>query len=187
MPNPELLIDACVTINLVAAGPIDQIAEGVGRTFQVTTQTATEVGHLRDTADGEIVVVPVDLSRHVKVGAFEIIDLEADEIGLYVELAGLIVDGEASTIAVAIKRGLPLATDDRKAWRVCAQRGITEPTGTVALVKRYCEARGLGQADVSGLLGRIRNHASFQPPRSDPDLKWWIDHEVRAAGSGPGT
>jgi predicted nucleic acid-binding protein len=184
MPSPPLLLDACVTINLVAAGPIEQIARETGRRFQITRQAAREVGHLRDTADGDVVVIPVDLSRHVQPGAFEIIDMTADEIPLYVELASLVDDGEASTIAVAIKRGLPLATDDRKARRVCADRGLPEPTGTVALIRQYCEATAIEQADVSQLLGRIRNHASFQPPRSDPDLKWWNDHEPGASGSG---
>jgi len=187
MPNPPLLLDASVTINLVAAGPIEQIAHDVGRMFLVTRQAAAEVGHLRDTADGQVVVVPIDLSRHIRAGAFEIIDLEADEIPLYVELARMVDDGEASTIAVAIRRGLPLATDDRKARRVCAQRGMREPTGTVALVRQYCEARALERADVSRLLGRIRNHASFQPPRSDPDLKWWNNQEPDAFSPGPGT
>lgn len=185
MPNSPLLLDACVTINLVAAGPIEQIARDTACRFLITRQAAGEVGHLRDTADGEVVVIPVDLSRHVQAGAFEIIDMTADEVPLYVELAGLVDDGEASTIAVAIKRCLPLATDDRKARRVCAARDLPEPTGTAALIRQYCEATALEQADVSQLLGRIRNHASFQPPRSDPDLKWWNDHEPGASGSGP--
>ena len=180
MANPPLLLDACVTINLVAAGPIEQIARDAGRMFLVTRQAAGEVGNLRDTADGEVVILPVDLSRHVQAGAFEIIDLTADEIPPYVELAGLVDDGEASTIAVATKRGMPLATDDRKARRVCAERGLPEPTGTVALIRQYCEANALEQAEVSRMLGRIRSRASFQPPRRDPDLKWWNDH-------GPGT
>jgi predicted nucleic acid-binding protein len=184
MPNLPLLLDACVTINLVAAGPVEQIARGTGRRFLITRQAAGEVGHLRDTANGEIVVIPVDLASHVQAGEFEIIDMTADEIPLYVELAGLVDDGEASTIAVAIKRGLPLATDDRKARRVCATRGLPEPTGTVALIRRYCEAKAFERADISRLLNRIRKHASFQPPRNDPDLKWWTDHEPDASSSG---
>jgi predicted nucleic acid-binding protein len=180
MPNRPLLLDACVAINLVAAGPIEQIALAVGRRFLITRQAAREVGHLRDTADGEVLVRPVDLSRHVQADAFEIIDMTADQIPLYVELAGLVDDGEASTIAVAIEDGLPLATDDRKARRVCAERGLPEPTRTVALIRQYCEAKALEQADVCRLIGRIRSRASFQPPRNDPDLKWWNDHEQGA-------
>jgi hypothetical protein len=37
MPDTPLLLDACVTINLLAAGSIEQIARDVGRCFLVTT------------------------------------------------------------------------------------------------------------------------------------------------------
>ncbi len=176
MPNPPLLLDACVTINLVAADPVHQIARSIGLNCLVTRQAANEVGHLRDTTDGETRVTPVNLTDHVQTGAFEIIDLAPDEISLFVELASLVDDGEASTIAAAVKRGIPLATDDRKARRLCAERGLDLPTGTVTLIRRYCEAQALDHAHVSDLLQRISSRAGFQAPRSDPDLKWWNDH-----------
>jgi predicted nucleic acid-binding protein len=182
--NPPLLLDACVTINLVAAAPIHQIARCVGHSCLITRQAANEVGHLRDTIDGEIRVTPVDLTEHVQTGAFEIIDLAPDEIPLFVGLAGLVDDGEASTIAVAIKRGIPLATDDRKARRLCAERGLDLPTGTVTLIRRYCEAQALDPAHVSDLLRRISSRASFQAPRGDPDLKWWNDHQPGTPNGG---
>ena len=177
MSDPPLLLDACVTINLVAADPIHQIARSIGRSCLITRQAANEVGHLRDTANGETRVTPVNLTDHVQSGAFEIIDLAPDEIPLFVELASLVDDGEASTIAVAIKRGMPLATDDRKARRLCAERGLDLPTGTVALIRRYCEAQALDHTHISHLLQRISSRASFQAPRGDPDLKWWNDHQ----------
>lgn len=184
MLNPPLLLDACVTINLVAADPVHRIARSIGFSCLITRQAATEVGHLRETTAGETRVTPVDLADHVQTGAFEIIDLAPDEIPLFVELASLVDDGEASTIAVAIKRGIPLATDDRKARRLCAERGLALPTGTVTLIRRYCEARALDHAHVSHLLQRISSRASFQAPRGDPDLKWWNDHQPCASDGG---
>jgi predicted nucleic acid-binding protein len=174
----QLLLYACVTINLVAAGPVHQIARSVGRSCLITRQAANEVGHLRETTDGETRVTPVDLTDHVLTGAFEIIDLAPGEIPLFVELASLVDDGEASTFAVAIKRGMPLATDDRKARRLCAERGLDLPIGTVTLIRRYCEAQALDHAHVSDLLQRISSRASFQAPRGDPDLKWWNEHQL---------
>jgi predicted nucleic acid-binding protein len=178
VPNPQLLLDACITINLVAVGPIHQIANSIGQSCLITRQAANEVGHLRDIIDGETVVTHVDLTDHVQTGAFEIIDLARDEIPLFVELASQVDDGEASTIAVAIKRGILLATDDRKARRLCAERGLAIPTGTVTLIRRYCEAQALDRVHVSHLLQRISSRASFQAPRGDPDLKWWNDHQA---------
>lgn len=184
MLNPQLLLDACVTINLVAAGPVHQITRSIGCSCLITRQAANEVGHLRDIAGGETTVTPVDLNDHVQTGAFEIIDLEPDEIPLFVELASLVDDGEASTIAVAIKRGIPLATDDRKARRLCAERGLAVPIGTVTLIRRYCEAQALDHAYISHLLQRISSRASFQAPRGDPDLRWWNDHQPCPSDGG---
>ena len=184
MLNPPLLLDACVTINLVAADPVHQIARSVGFRCLITRQAAHEVGHLRDTTEGETRVTPVGLADHVHTDAFEIIDLAPDEIPLYVELASLVDDGEASTIAVAIKRGIPLATDDRKARRLCAERGLALPIGTVTLIRRYCETQAFDHANVSHLLQRITSRASFQAPRGDPDLKWWNDHQPCASDGG---
>lgn len=176
MPSPPpLLLDACVAINIVAAGPINEVAHAISRRLLVTRQAASEVGHLRDIADGEMVISHVNLNDHIQAGAFEIIELTNDEIPLYVELARLVDDGEASTIAVAIERNLPLATDDRKARRLCSERGLAEPIGTVALIRQYCDARALNPTEVARLLTGIAARASFQPPRNDPDLKWWSD------------
>jgi predicted nucleic acid-binding protein len=177
MPDSPLLLDACVAINLVAAGPIEEIALAIGRTFLLSQQAAAEVGYLRESADGEIVVSAVDLRQHVRPGAFEFVELTTEEISLYVGLARVVDDGEASTIAVALHRGLIVATDDRKARRVCRERGLAEPVGTIELVRAYCEASALDSAAIGQLLSRIRTRASFQPPRNDPELKWWIDND----------
>jgi predicted nucleic acid-binding protein len=184
VPNPQLLLDACVTINLIAAGPVHRIARSIGCCCLITRQATNEVGHLRGITDGETIVTPVDLTDHVQAGAFEIVDLAHDEIPLFVELASLVDDGEASTIAVAIKRGIPLATDDRRARRLCAERGLALPTGTVTLIRRYCEAQALDDGHVSDLLQRIISRASFQALRGDPDLKWWNNHQPCASNGG---
>ena len=153
MPNPPLLLDACVTINLVAAGPIHQIARSVGRSCLITRQAANEVGHLRETTDGETRVTPVNLTDHVQTGAFEIIDLAPDEIPLFVELASLVDDGEASTIAVAIKRGIPLATDDRKARRLCAERGLAHANSSQGRDASIGHSRNMSTIDVKDTIG----------------------------------
>jgi len=44
------------------------------------------------------------------------------------------VDGEAATIAIAAERGIPLATDDRKARRVCIELQSAEPMRTLSIM-----------------------------------------------------
>ncbi len=174
MPRTPLLLDACVAINLAATGHIQLIAEAIDVTFILVRQAAAEVGHLRDTAGGEPVLTPINLSQHTS-GILEITDLTPPEYPLYLDLARLVDDGEAATIAVAAHRNLQLATDDRKARRLCAERHIPEPVHTLAIMDAYTDAAGLQHSRLRELLIKIRDRASFQPPRRDPDHKWWDD------------
>ncbi len=175
MPRTPLLLDACVAINLAATGHIQPIAEAIDVTFILVRQAAAEVGHLRDITDGEPIRTPIDLSQHTSE-TLEITDLTPPEYPLYLDLARAVDDGEAATIAVAAHRKLRLATDDRKARRLCAERHIPEPLRTLTIMHAYTDAAGLQHSQLRELLIKIHDRASFQPPRGDPDHKWWDDH-----------
>lgn len=172
MPRSPLLLDACVAINLAATDHLPLIAHAADVTFTLARQAAAEVGHLRDLADGEVTLTPIHLARYDDA-TLEITALTPAEYPLYVDLARTVDDGEAATIAVAARRGIPLATDDRKARRVCAELRLTEPIRTLGILHSYASTAGLQHAQLRDILVRIRDRASFQPPRSDPDHKWW--------------
>lgn len=174
MPRTTLLLDACVAINLAATDRLPQIAELIDVTFALARQAANEVGYLRDVTDGNPIRTPINLDQHPG-DTLQIVNLTPAEYPVYLSLAREVDDGEAATIAVAARRGLQLATDDRKARRVCAELRISEPLRTLGLLRAYTDAAALPQAQVCDLLSRIRDRASFQPPRSDPDHKWWQD------------
>jgi predicted nucleic acid-binding protein len=176
LPRRLLLLDACVAINLAATGQFPGIAETLALTFILARQAAAEVGHLRDTIDGELVTTPIDLTQYETDQVLQFTDLEPSEYNLYIELAALVDDGEAATIAAAAHRHIQLATDDRKARNLCAQRGLTEPLRTLALMHSYVDGAGLSHDQTRELLLKIRERASFQPPRTDPDQKWWNGH-----------
>lgn len=176
MVQRSLLLDACVTINLAATDRLADIADSRDTSFLLTQQAAGEVGYLRDVVGGEVVTTSIDLSEHTGAGILQIVKLTPDEYPRYIQLATTIDDGEASTIALAVARNLPLATDDRKARRVCEQQGIPEPTRTLSLIREHAEAVGLDRAAIRDLLIKIRDRASYLPARSDPDYKWWNDH-----------
>jgi predicted nucleic acid-binding protein len=176
VPRRNLLLDACVAINLAATDHLHHIAHTLAVTFLLTGQAAREVGHLRDILDGELVSTPIDLGQHRSSGNLEIIELASAEYPLYLELASIVDDGEAATIAVAVERGIQLATDDRKARRLCAERHIPEPLRTLNLIHTYTDGAGLEHTEICDLLIKIRDRASFLPSRTDPDHKWWDDH-----------
>ena len=176
MPRRSLLLDACVAINLAAATGVDRIADTLQLTFIIAAQAAAEAGYLRDIVKGTVVLTPIDLEQYLSSEALEIRELEATELALYLELALIVDDGEAATIALALERGIDLATDDRRARRLCEERGLAEPTRTVALLRSYAESAQLTDDEVRKMLVRVRERASFLPARSDPDLKWWNEH-----------
>jgi predicted nucleic acid-binding protein len=175
MPRTPLLLDACVAINLAATDHIQPITGAIGVTFILVRQAAAEVGHLRDFAGGEPILTPINLSQYTS-DTLEITDLTPPEYPVYLDLARAVDDGEAATIAVAAHRNLQLATDDRKARRLCAERHIPEPLRTLALMHAYTNAAGLKHSQLRDLLIKIRDRANFQPSRGDPDHKWWDDH-----------
>ena len=172
MPRTSLLLDACIAINLAATNRLHHVAEALGFTFTLVQQAAAEVGYLRDTADGEIVTTPIDLARY-DGDALEVISLIPAEYARYIELARVVDDGEAATITVAVERVMPLATDGRKAGRLCAELQVHEPRRTLGILHSYADATRLQQSELRGLLVNIRDRASYQPARSDPDRKWW--------------
>jgi predicted nucleic acid-binding protein len=169
----RILLDACVAINLAAADALAEIADRLCLTFVMVAQAEAEAGHLRELVDGEPVLAPLHLSKQTRRGVFEIIELDPADYALYVELAALVDDGEAATIALAIQHGLELATDDRKARKLCVQRGLAEPARTLALLRDYAAAAQLDDESIAAMLIRVRQRASFQPPRADPALEWW--------------
>jgi predicted nucleic acid-binding protein len=175
VPGETVLLDACVAINVVAADSLDEIAEALDISLAITRQAANEVGFLREVSSSEVISTAISLEHYSEKGAIEVVELQVDEYALYVELAAIVDDGEASTIAVAASRGLALATDDRKARRLCEEKNIPEPLRTLALIHAYADAVSLEQREICHILKRIRDRASFQPPRNDPDHKWWND------------
>lgn len=174
LPRTPLLLDACIAINLAATDRVQQIAQATDVTFILARQAASEVGYLRDLADGEIVLTPIDLSAYDST-TVEIIGLAPPEYSLYVDLTRTVDDGEAATIAIAATRSLPLATDDRKARRVCSDLHLPEPSRTLSILHSYANAASLHPAKLREILVKVRDRASFQPPRNDPDQKWWQD------------
>ena len=173
MPRRKLLLDACVAINLAAAGRLNEIADALQVTFIIAARAASEAGYLRDIIKGTTVLTPINLDQFI---SSEIRELALSELTLYLELASIVDDGEAATIALAIHQRMDLATDDRRARRLCAERRLAEPERTAALLHAYAEAARLNDDELRQMLIRVRDRASFLPTRSDPHLKWWNDH-----------
>lgn len=171
MAGESVLLDTCVAINLFATDDLDEISRVLDTSFLMADRAAAEVGYLRDDVGGEIVRTPIDLQQYSRLGIVQIISLEQQELSQYVKLAAMVDDGEAATIAIAQSRRLPMATDDRKARRLCADLGIPEPKRSLSILHDYMQAAALTDGVVRERLTRVRSRASFRPSSSDPDYK----------------
>jgi predicted nucleic acid-binding protein len=77
-----------------------------------------------------------------------------EEQRLFVELGASLAPGEASCLALAIARGLTLASDDRAARQRAAERGV-RLTGTLGILVRAVREGHIALAEANDALARM--------------------------------
>lgn len=169
----DLLLDACVALNLLASGvDLSELATASEVRFVMTTIVASEMLWL-DPLDPAGERERFD-SDDLTARGVALLSLDDDESERFVDLARHIDDGEASSIAVAIHRRLRIATDDRKALRLAtSQSPPVAVTTTTELLRRWAEASGAPNERLRRVLQAVRTRASYVPLRNDPHLDWW--------------
>lgn len=173
----DLLLDACVAINVVAAGvDLEELASASAVRLVMTSVAAAEalwLAPLEPGGDREI----IDMGGLVDRGALALLDLLEDELNGFISFAREIDDGEAATFAVASNRGLMVATDDRRAQRLAAT--IDPPittVGTTHLLRAWVDANGVSPDHVAEVVRSVEHRASYFPRRDDPHFAWWVGH-----------
>lgn len=175
-PRTEILLDACVLLNLVASGKMHAIAEGLKLAFVVPRQVADETMFYEDLVDGEVHRVPIRPEVEAQHRSLEIVTLDYSEVASFVKFASSVDDGEAATLAMAVSRGLAMATDDRKAVRLAGSVGVSRCWTTAELLRDFCLAVSLSSLDTREALQAVERRARFYPPRRDPAYEWWTTH-----------
>lgn len=171
-PRPVLL-DACVALNLLASGvDLGTLADASPSAFLMARFSAAEVLWLDPLEAGghreEVSVAPL-----VSAGLLSIVEMSESDQALFVDLAQVLDDGEAATIAIGLVRGIAIATDDRKACRVVSERSArTLVWRTTDLLSAWADAVGDEDRVRSALLA-IEARACFRPSRDDPRQEWW--------------
>ncbi len=176
MPDREtLLLDACSLINLYATrriGPV--LASHPGR-FGVVDVARGEAGYVLRGGDGPDATErePIDLRPLERDGLITTFAAESeDEFLTYIDLSLEMGDGESMTGAIAIHRGLTVVTDDRKALRLLAERGVTCETA-LALIKRWADQERIEREELQNALIDVRQRARYLPHRTHPLREWW--------------
>lgn len=170
----ELLIDACVMINLAASRvPLRDLASRNGFKFAMARLAAAEVLYLAPVDSGGT-RDRIDVMEWVHRCDLTLVDPGPDEQFMFVEMARQVDDGEAATLAISIQRGWSLATDDRKAQRLAhAVEPPIELVTTPMLMRGWADGNDEPAECVSEVLRRIERRAAFAPRRNDPHHDWW--------------
>lgn len=117
-----VVLDASVLINLVVVDDPELILGALCQP-KIATIVASEVGRNRRTGQSGIAVLKPFLQK----GLLELIEMDDGECELFVDLVSSaspddLDDGEAATLACAVRRGLMPLIDERKAHRVLRER-----------------------------------------------------------------
>ena len=174
-----LILDANCLLNVYATEHFREIAvslhDQVGVADFILQEEALFIRHETPTDDHDE-QDPVDLTPFVSEGLVEVMYLESpNEKATYVDLSALVDDGEAVTAALALHRGCSIATDDRKARRVFAERLPTVPlVSTLDLVDRWVKTASIPLGKLQTALERMRSGANYVPGRRDPYHDWWL-------------
>lgn len=179
MPQPTIILDACVLLNLIASHEAETILRTVEREYFICKAVADEVIRLRTGSADKEPFEDVRVDHLIDSGVLRICSLETPmEESAYVNYAGQVDDGEAMSIAIAESRGYAIATDDRKARRV-SLGALGDPSRlfyTSDLIREWAEANLIDEGHLKQALLDIRLRASFLPSKNDPNHQWWMDH-----------
>ena len=172
----DLLLDACVMINVAASGvPLQELASRNGVTFVMARAGAAEALFLAPADEGGT-RERIDIAGSAERGDLRLVDLTPSEQSTFIDFAREVDDGEAATLAVAMHRGWSVATDDRKAQGLAqAAEPPIELVTTSALLRAWARASCSPAERVSDILKRVESRAKFIPRRADPHRGWWLE------------
>jgi predicted nucleic acid-binding protein len=169
------LLDSSVVINVIATRQAPEILRALRGGVGICTAVGAEVLFLRSGSPSD---PPERISLDPLIGDRLLmrVGLEHEaEKAAYVDLAADLEDGEAMTIAIAAVRGFAVATDDRKARRIAAQRygNSLVLVRTTEILRAWVLDACVDDATVRTVLNRIETIARFRPANDDPLRDWW--------------
>lgn len=172
-----ILLDTCCLLNLYATGRMAEILNALPERFAVVDHVVTESLYIRRSGepDDEDGTEQVALQPLIDAGLLEVLHVETDdEAASFVAFAAELDDGEAMTCALALHRNAIVATDDRKARRICSSLTPPLPVRTTAtMIHVWANARQISAEVLRQILSDVRERARFAPGRHDPLHAWW--------------
>lgn len=178
MTFAPLIIDACCFINLCASRYLEQALANDDWEYWMAESALDESLYLRgDDPDnpGAMCQVPLNARERSKGCGIQESKLAGDdEFEWYVNLAQVLDDGEAYSMAVAKCRGFRLGTDDQKALKWAHSEALNLCTATTPEIIRHWIDDQLVDTDALTLIRNIEKYGRFQPRPSTRGYDWWV-------------
>ncbi len=159
---PEIVFDCCVVSNFAQAGALDILEDLYRGKAVITDFVSAEI--LRGIQAGHARLGAV--TKAVRIGWLKETGLRsAEEKRLFETLSISLGLGEASSIAVAKRRGFHFASDDKVA-RAEAARLEVPLTGTLGVLLKAVRTGICDLRTAEGYLGKMIEAGFFSPVRS---------------------
>lgn len=174
-PVSILLIDACTVINLVACRHPDAVLSGRPETAAIVPLVSRETLYVRRGGSGDDADERerIDLGPLLNSGHLSIIEPDETELEAFIDLTQALDDGEAMTVAVALRRGYAVATDDRQVRRFVARD--VPLISTLDLIKSWADRERVARQLLQRMLLDLHDRGSYVPGRRHPLRGWWDD------------
>lgn len=166
-PMPEILFDCCVISNFALAGALDILERLYPGKAMITDFVAVEVRRGLQAGHSELSAIRAAVQagrlREVSFGSGE-------EKRLFEPLSISLGLGEASSLAVAHRRGWRFASDDMAARREARALGVPV-TGTIGILLKAIERGHCDRPSANIHLKKMVESGFYSPVKSLPPLK----------------
>ena len=177
--HAAIILDACCVMNLYASQKMVDILLSISETVAVAAYVMDYEAlsiYSVSKSDSSLQREKIDLHKLINDEVLIRTDLanEAEQQAFIDFAARRLDDGEAMTMAIAVNRDWAVATDDRAARRILAQRQKTiQLISTPELVQHWVETQKPDRETVRQALLNIEARANFLLGRRDPRYEWW--------------
>lgn len=174
-----LVVDACCLLNLLATGRELELAVALDATFLVTPQAHGETRYLCGPPDPDVdgqppTQIPVELSPLMQAQRLEVHALSEADAEAFIACASHLRDADASSVALAATRHVPLASDDGKVKKIARRLyPEMEVISTLQIIREAVEHVGIVGEPLKQLLQDLCTRGNFSPPRRDPARAWF--------------
>ncbi len=165
MPESLYFFDTVTLSNFALTSSISLLMQRYGSRLLVTGEVLDEIA--AGIAGGYSSLN--EIQKLVENNTFSHVVLNPAERKLLHQLLRQLGSGEASCIVAATHRNGIVATDDRAAREICAEREI-RCTGTVGILKASCQENLISSHEADSLLHQMEVNGFYSPVKRISDI-----------------